>query len=125
MVFISKHAATYVDRYLKSRTDKYRPLFIRHSGKKLITISDNETRLSVRSIQRLVKKYVKKARIPIDATPHTLRHSMATDLLRAGADLRSIQELLGHKNISTTQVYTHVTDARLREVHDKYHSGNK
>jgi len=82
-------------------------------------------RLSPRSIERLVKHYVRLARLPVDATPHTLRHSMATDLLRAGADIRSVQEILGHKNIATTQIYTHITDARLREVHERFHSGNK
>ena len=125
LVFLSKRAAEYLSRYLRSRTDNYKPLFIRNSGKKEITDDDEKRRLSVRSVQRLVKEYVRKAKLPVDATPHTLRHSMATDLLRAGADLRSIQELLGHKNIVTTQVYTHITDARLREVHEKYHSGNK
>lgn len=125
IVFISKQAADFVGRYLRGRTDKMKALFIRYGGKKSIVASDEDTRLSVRTIQRLVKKYVRRAKIAVDATPHTLRHSMATDLLRAGADLRSIQELLGHKNINTTQVYTHVTDARLREVHDKFHSGNK
>ncbi len=125
VVFISKQAAIYVGRYLRARTDKFKPLFIRFGGKVSITMTDKDVRLSVRSIQRLMKHYVRKARLPVDATPHTLRHSMATDLLLAGADLRSIQELLGHKNIITTQVYTHVTDAHLREVHDKFHSGNK
>lgn len=125
VVFISRQAAEFVGRYLRSRTDKYKPLFIRIGGKKEITASDEEMRLTVRSIQRLVKHYVETARLPVMATPHTLRHSMATDLLRAGADLRSVQELLGHRNIATTQIYTHVTDARLREIHEKFHSGNK
>jgi len=125
LVFVTDQAALYVDRYLKSRMDKFRPLFLRAGGKKDITAGDEKMRLSPRSIQRLVKHYVAKCKLPVDATPHTLRHSMATDLLRAGADLRSVQELLGHKNIATTQIYTHVTDARLREVHQKFHSGNK
>ena len=125
IVFISKHAASFIERYLRSRNDNLNPLFINHLKRNGLIITDDISRLSCRSIQNIVKKYVRKAKLPVDATPHTLRHSMATDLLRAGADLRSIQELLGHKNISTTQVYTHVTDARLREVHDKFHSGNK
>lgn len=125
VVFVSKQAAEFVGRYLRSRTDKLKPLFIRTGGKNMIASSDEEMRLTSRSIQRLVKHYVKAAHLPVMATPHTLRHSMATDLLRAGADLRSVQELLGHKNIATTQIYTHVTDARLREVHEKFHRGNK
>jgi site-specific recombinase XerD len=125
VVFVSKHSAEYLERYLRSRTDKLKPLFIRIGGKKEISSTDEEMRLTVRSIQRLVKHYVTLAKIPVMATPHTLRHSMATDLLKAGADIRSVQEILGHKNISTTQIYTHVTDARLREVHDKFHKGNR
>jgi len=88
-------------------------------------LEEDKARLSVRSVQRLVKKYVRQANLPIAATPHTLRHSMATDLLLNGADIRSVQEILGHKNIATTQIYTHVTNARLREIHEKFHSGNK
>jgi site-specific recombinase XerD len=125
VVFISKKAADYVDKYLKSRTDVYKPLFIRTLNSNDITADDKKVRLTARSIQRLVKHYVRQARLPVEATPHTIRHSMATDLLRAGADLRSVQEILGHKNIATTQIYTHVTDARLREVHERFHSGNK
>ncbi len=125
VVFISKRAADSLGRYLKNRTDHYRPLFIHYLKGKIVIESDEKSRLTPRSVQLLVKRYVRQARLPVEATPHTLRHSMATDLLRAGADLRSVQEILGHKNIATTQIYTHVTDARLREVHDKFHSGNR
>lgn len=125
VVYISKRAVIYIDKYLKIRSDKDRPLFIRYGGKKEIINEEEKMRLSPRSIERMVKHYVRLAKLPVDATPHTLRHSMATDLLRSGADIRSVQEMLGHKNIATTQIYTHVTDARLREVHEKFHSGNK
>jgi site-specific recombinase XerD len=125
VVFISTQAAEWLDKYLKSRMDKYKPLFIRNLRPKEIALEDSQVRLTARSIQRLVKRYVRQANLPVLATPHTIRHSMATDLLRSGADLRSVQEILGHKNIATTQIYTHVTDARLREVYEKFHSGNK
>jgi len=125
VVFVTHEAASFLERYLRSRIDKHSPLFIRTGGKKEITTSDEKMRLTPRSVQRLVKHYVTLAKLPVMATPHTLRHSMATDLLRAGADLRSVQEILGHKNIATTQIYTHVTDARLKEVHEKYHWGNR
>jgi site-specific recombinase XerD len=78
-------------------------------------------RLTQRSVQRIVKKYVRRAKLSVDATTHTLRHSFATDLLQNGADIRSVQELLGHKNIATTQIYTHVTNAQLKKVHEKFH----
>jgi len=125
VVFVSKQATEFLARYFRSRTDNHKPLFIRTGGKNEISSTDEQMRLSARSIQRLVKHYVKLAKLPVLATPHTLRHSMATDMLRSGADLRSVQEMLGHKNIATTQIYTHVTDARLREVHDKFHKGNR
>jgi len=82
-------------------------------------------RLTVRSVQRLVKKYTIRAGISVDATPHTLRHTFATGLLREGADLRSVQELLGHANVSTTQIYTHVTNKQLKETHKKFHKDVK
>ena len=107
------------------RIDGYRPLFIRYSGRVSKDNDGEKMRLTVRSVQRVVKKYVKAARIPIDASVHTLRHSFATDLLSNGADIRSVQEMLGHKNIATTQIYTHVTNKQLRDVHKSFHSGNK
>lgn len=125
IVFISDRAADWIARYLKERKDVFRPLFIRYSGK-IDEFGDGEKmRLTTRSVERIVKKYVRAARIPIDATVHTLRHSFATDLLRNGADLRSVQEMLGHKNIATTQIYTHITNPQLRNVHKNFHSGNK
>ncbi len=82
-------------------------------------------RMTPRSIERLVKKYIRLAGIGVAATPHTLRHSFATDLLSNGADLRAVQEMLGHASLSTTQIYTHVTNPQLRAVHRKFHSGNR
>lgn len=121
VVFLSNRASDWVKLYLKARTDHYKPLFIRHKGNLEITLPDEKLRLTVRSIQRLVKKYVRKIKLPVDATPHVLRHSFATDLLIAGADMRSVQEMLGHKNISTTQIYTHVTNKQMKDVHEAFH----
>lgn len=122
VVFISDSAVLWLKKYMGIRDDKAKPLFIRYSGKKLIKNSGDEgLRLSARSVERSVEKYVTKAKLPIKITPHGIRHSFATDLLTAGADIRAIQEMLGHKNISTTQIYTHVTNPRLKEVHEKYH----
>lgn len=125
IVFISDRAAEFVKLYLAKRSDPYKPLFIRYSGAQSEENGGEKMRLTVRSVERIVKKYVKAARLPVDATVHTLRHSFATDLLTNGADLRSVQEMLGHKNIATTQVYTHITNKQLREVHKNFHSGNK
>ncbi len=124
VVFLSDRAVEWLDRYLVARDDHYDPLFIRYSGKKDPSMDDEDVRLSARSVQRLVEKYRKKAKLPVKVTPHVLRHSFATDLLRQGADLRSVQELLGHKNIATTQIYTHVTDRQLHQTHKRFHSGN-
>jgi len=125
IVFISDRACEWVQRYLEVRKDVFRPLFIRYSGALIEENFGERMRLTPRSVERLVKKYVAKARLPVDATVHTLRHSFATDLLVNGADLRSVQEMLGHKNIATTQIYTHITNKQLKEVHDAFHSGNK
>lgn len=125
VVFVSDRAAEWIARYLAIRKDKFKPLFIRYSGKVIEEENGEKMRLTVRSVERAVKKYVRIARLPVDATVHTLRHSFATDLLTNGADIRSVQEMLGHKNIATTQIYTHVTNRQLREVHGAFHSGNK
>lgn len=120
-MFISEQAADWIRRYLAERKDNYKPLFIHYSGTQNELDDGMYTRLTVRSVQRLVKRYSRAAGITKDVTPHTLRHSFATDLLTNGADLRSVQGLLGHANISTTQIYTHITDPQLKNVHDKFH----
>ncbi len=170
VVFVSERAAEWLKRYLRTRKDEWRPVFINYRGMKqdekgkvpqqvetshsFKSVRDDKAdklsksalsnakqkttemllydkeygekkRLTARSVQRLVKRYAKKAKLPVEITPHGLRHSFATDLLRAGADLRSVQEMLGHKNISTTQIYTHVTDQQLRKVHEKFHGRGK
>ena len=132
IVFLSDRAVHWLERYVSQRTDDYQPLFISHLGKqpdikKTITHANtgNKYRLTPRSVQRAVTKYAKRARLPIKPTPHTLRHTFATDLLTSGADIRSVQEMLGHKNIATTQIYTHVTNPQLKKIHEKFHRGNK
>jgi len=119
-VYFSERALSWLKRYLGVPKDKAKALFVHYRARK-----DAENRLTARSIERIVKKYAILAGIPIFTTPHTLRHSMATDLLTKGVDLRTIQEFLGHRSITSTQIYTHVTSKRLREVHRKYHSGKK
>ncbi len=113
-IFISPEAAKWIDHYLKKRQDNMPPLFVNYSGKVA-------NRLTARSVQRLVARYARLAGITKHVSPHTLRHSFATDLLMNGADLRSVQAMLGHSNIATTQIYTHVTDPHLRAVHEKFH----
>jgi site-specific recombinase XerD len=107
----------WLSKYLAVRDDLYDPLFINYYRN-----NRGDRRLTTRSIDNIVRKYTAMAGLPVDASPHTLRHSFATDLLNNGADLRSVQELLGHKNIVTTQVYTHVTNAGLKNIHKKFHS---
>lgn len=121
-IYFSNRSLKCLATYLKTRNDLLTPLFINYNP------AENEKddrRLTARSIERLVKKYNVMAGLPVDTTPHTLRHSYATDLLEQGADLRSVQELLGHKNIATTQIYTHVTNPHLKDVHRKFHSGSR
>ncbi|MBI2009261.1 tyrosine-type recombinase/integrase [Candidatus Saccharibacteria bacterium] len=120
-IFISPEAAEWIQRYLDKRQDNTKPLFIRYSGSKKVDLSGNYHRLTARSMQRMVARYALAAGITKHVSPHTMRHSMATDLLMNGADLRSVQAMLGHSNIATTQIYTHVTDPHLKAVHEKFH----
>lgn len=120
-VFISAEAAEWIQKYLDMRQDNTRPLFIRFAGNKKVDLSGNYHRLTARSVQRLVAHYALLAGITKHVSPHTLRHSFATNLLMNGADLRSVQAMLGHSNIATTQIYTHVTDPHLKSVHEQFH----
>jgi site-specific recombinase XerD len=116
VVFLSPAAKSAVASYLKARKDMGEALFVNVRSDKSIP-----TRLTPRSVERTMKKYAAKAGITKKMTPHVLRHVFATDLLNNGADIRSVQQLLGHASINTTQIYTHITDAHLREIHKKFH----
>lgn len=122
VVFLSDEAKLSVRNYLEARKDMDDALFVRYGKKAHI---GEDSRITPRTVQRLLKQYATKAGITRKVTPHVIRHSFATDLLSNGADLRSVQALLGHANIGTTQVYTHVTDAHLREVHKRFHGKKK
>ena len=118
-VYFSERALDWLKKYLQKRNDKEKALFINYKGRR------PATRLTVRSMERIVKKYSLLAGLPFITSCHTLRHSFATDLLMKGVDLRVIQEFLGHKNIATTQIYTHVTKPHLKEIHKKFHGLEK
>jgi site-specific recombinase XerD len=120
-IFISSEAAEWLQQYLDARQDNTKPLFIRFAGSKKVDLSGNFHRLTARSIQRLVAHYALLAGITKHVSPHTLRHSFATNLLMNGADIRSVQAMLGHSNIATTQIYTHVTDPHLKKIHEEFH----
>lgn len=117
-IYFSERTVKWLKKYLETRKDKYKPLFINYRRK-----NDSSIRLSSRSIENVVKKYAIITGLPITTTPHVIRHSYATDLLNQGVDIRTVQEFLGHKNIATTQIYTHITNKRLRDIHRKFHSG--
>jgi len=117
-VYFSERAVKWLKKYLETRKDKYKSLFINYRRK-----NNSSIRLSARSVENIVKKYALITGLPLTTTPHIIRHSYATDLLNQGVDIRTVQEFLGHKNIATTQIYTHITNKRLRDIHRKFHSG--
>lgn len=122
-IFISEACADRVADYLDARTDSLPALFLNNSKNlQVADTSGNYRRMTARSVERIVEKYARLAGITKHVSPHTLRHSFATDLLMNGADIRSVQSMLGHADISTTQIYTHVTDKHLKEIHEKFHS---
>ena len=122
VVFLSEDAKNAISEYLKNRKDFDEPLFVQYSNNTSGKSNSNQNRLTPRSIERIVKHYAIVAGISKKVTPHVIRHGFATDLLSNGADIRSVQMMLGHANIATTQIYTHITDRQLKDIHKKYHS---
>ncbi len=120
-IYFSERAISWLDKYLKSRTDEDRALFVNVRNIK----GFNSQRLTPRSIEKMIKKCALQAGLPMSTTPHVMRHSFATDLLSQGVDLRTIQEFLGHKSITATQIYAHVTSKKLHEIHRKFHGGGR
>jgi len=116
-VYLSERTLLWLNKYLDTRKDKEKALFINYRSKK-----NTPKRLTPRSIEKSIKKYAIMAGLPLNTTPHVMRHSFASDLLAKGVDLRTIQEFLGHKSISATQIYTHITSKQLKEIHKKYHT---
>ena len=121
-IFVSQEAADWLNKYLDKRTDNLTALFISYGGKAKQSNSGDYRRLTPRSVQRMVANYSLLAGITKKVSPHSLRHSFATNLLMNGADLRSVQAMLGHSNIATTQIYTHVTDPHLKSIYEKFHN---
>lgn len=117
-VYFSERAVYWLKKYIQTREDMFKPLFINYKVKE-----NDRSRLTARSIEKIMKKYAILAGIPLTTTPHVLRHSFATDLLSQGVDLRIVQEFLGHRSITATQIYTHVTNKRLLDIHRKFHGG--
>jgi len=119
-VYFSERAMSWLKKYLETRKDKEKSLFINYKSKK-----GAPRKLTARLIEKNIKKYAISAGLPLNITPHVMRHSFSTDLLSQGVDIRTLQEFLGHKNITATQIYAHVTSKHLRDVHRKFHSGRK
>ncbi len=119
-VYFSKRTLFWLKKYFETRNDNKRALFINYRKNK-----EAPSRLTPRSIEKIIKKYAISAGLPITTTPHVMRHSFATDLLSQGVDLRTVQEFLGHKSIVATQIYTHITNKQLRDIHRKFHSGKR
>ena len=119
-VYFSPRTLNWLQEYLNLRTDNHDALFITYTSESKKT---GVRRIAPRTIQTMFKRATIKAGIPLNTTPHVMRHSFATDLLAQGVDIRTLQEFLGHKNIAATQIYAHVTSKQLREIHQKFHGG--